>query len=169
MNVKNACGNTPLAIAVVRNQPAVVEFLVGAVAEADRAAFVDSANNDGETAFNIAAKFGSRDVLDALAAAGAAYSTKDLILAEQADHVAVAQWLVNQGLDVNAEGVMAAACPATQTGRYLVSEGGVCAGHACDTCAPKSAEKPAEPAEAKPDCACKPVPVDVLLVPQCAK
>lgn len=169
VNVKNACGNTPLAIAVVRNQPAVVEFLVHAVAEESRTAFVDSANNEGETAFNIAAKFGSRDVLDVLSAAGATYSTKDLIIAEKADHVAVAQWLVNQGLDVNAEGVMAAACPATQTGRYLVSEGGVCAGHACDICKPKHDDKEGVPAETKANCSCKPVPVDVLLVPQCTK
>lgn len=168
VNVKNACGNTPLAIAVVRNQPAVVEFLVNAVAEGDRSAFVDSANGEGETAFNIAAKFGSRDVLDTLASAGASYSTKDLILAEKSDHVAIAQWLVNQGLDVNAEGVMAAACPATQTGRYLIGEGGVCAGHSCDTCEPKSSDETA-PAEPKAGCSCKPVPVDVLLVPQCAK
>ena len=171
VNVKNACGNTPLAVAVVRNQPAVVEFLVGAVAEADRQAFVNSENNDGDTAFNIAAKFGSRDVLDALAAAGATYSSKDLILAEKADNIAVAQWLVNQGLDVNAEGVMAAACPSTLTGRYLVREGGVDVGHACDACKPPerdAAEGDAESAD-KPGCACKPVPVDVLLVPQCAK
>ena len=171
VNVKNACGNTPLAVSVVRNQPAVVEFLVGAVAEADRKAFVDSANNDGDTAFDIAAKFGSRDVLDALAAAGATYSTKDLILAEKADNIAVAQWLVNQGLDVNAKGVMEAACPATLTGRYLVHEGGVDVGHACDACKPsekKADEGAANPGD-KPGCACKPVPVDVLLVPQCEK
>jgi len=174
VNVKNACGNTPLAVAVVRNQPAVVEFLVGAAAEAERPAFVNSANSEGDTAFDIAARFGSRDVLDALAAAGATYSTKDLILAEKADNIAVAQWLINQGLDVNAEGVMAAACPATLTGRYLIHEGGVDVGHACDVCKPskKGADK-ADDAGANPagkaECTCKPVPVDVLLVPQCAK
>lgn len=169
MNVKNSCGNTPLAVAVIRNQPAIVEFIVKAVPENERAAFVNSANKSEETAFDIAAKFGSRDVLDALAAAGADYSAKDLILAEKADHVAVAQWLVNQGLDVNAEGVMAAACPATQTGRYLVSEGGVAADHACETCRPQEAPKADAAAGQAAEHTCKPMPVDVLLVPQCAK
>ena len=169
VNVKNACGNTPLAIAVVRNQPAVVEFLVGAVAEAERPAFVNSKNNDGDTAFDIAAQVGSRDVLDALAAAGAAYSTKDLILAEKADNLAVAQWLVNQGLDVNADGVMNAACPATLTGRYLIHEGGVDAGHACDACKPPKKDANKANSTNKAKCTCKPVPVDVLLVPQGAK
>lgn len=164
--VKNNKGSTPLMIAVTRNQPAVVEFLVAAVPEDKRAEFVNCTNNDEDTAFDVAAKFGSRDVLDALAGAGAEFGTKDLVIAEKADHVAIAQWLVNQGLDVNAEGVMAAACPATRTGRYLILEGGVEAGHACDTCKPAVPATPAtkEAPEAKRPV---PVPVDVLLVPQC--
>lgn len=168
--VKNKVGCTPLSIAVVRNQASVVDFLVGTVDKENRAAFVNSANEKGDTAFDIAATFGSRDVLDSLAKAGAEYGTKDLVIAEKADHIAIAQWLVNQGLDVNAEGVMAAACPRTQTGHYLVNEGGVPENHSCDRCKPAPETKPtgtnAGGDTAKCDCTVHPVPVDVLLVPQ---
>lgn len=174
VDVKNNLGNTPLAIAVVRNQPALVEAVIAAVEKSGRKAFVNSANNQDETAFDIAAHFGSRDVLDALAAAGAEYGTKDLVLAEKADHVAIAQWLVNQGLDVNAEGVMDDACPATRTGRYLISEGGLVSKHACVLCDDKlkkdaleklvvGPEKDASTKECEANC--QPQPVDVLLVP----
>lgn len=179
INVKNNCGNTPLAIAVVRNQPAIVEFIASVFEDADdRAEFVNSVNEKGDTAFDIAARFGSRDVLDALAAAGATYGTKDLVIAEEADHVAIAQWLVMQGLDVNAEGVMAAACPKTFTGRYLIHEGGVhVKNHACAKCSEGDADGVADAGKSKVgsgngngnggECKCVPVPVDVLLVPQC--
>lgn len=170
VNVKNCRGCTPLSVAVVRNQAPIVEFLVAAVDEGERAEFVNSRNADDDSAFDIAAKFGSRDVLDALAKAGAEYGTKDLLIAEREDHVAIAQWLVNQGQDVNAEGVMAAACPVTLTGRYLIAQGGVAQDHVCKRCHPEEdAEKDAEKAEKagvsdKVDAIA--YPVDVLLRPR---
>ena len=174
IDVKNNLGNTPLAIAVVRNQPALVEAVIAAVKKGDRKVFVNSANKQGETAFNIAAHFGSRDVLDALAAAGAEYGTKDLVLAEKADHVAIAQWLINQGLDVNAVGVMDDACPATRTGRYLISEGGLVSKHACVLCDDGLKKKALEKLVVGPkksvstkecEANCQPQPIDELLVP----
>lgn len=148
MAVANKAGETPLFEAVKRNQQAMVQTVIDLVAETDRAAFVNMKDNAGLTAFALAAKTGARDVLDPLAKAGAAYSEKDLILAEAGDHVAVAQWLVAQGADVNADGVMAKACPATATGRYLIHAGGV-GDHACEACKP-------EPKCAKPEDASKP-------------
>ncbi len=79
---------------------------------------------------------------------------------------------------MNAAGVVAAACPSARTGRYLVAEGGVCAGHKCVDCdADMKAAAAQEAAAAKGKggaakgkaCDCKPVPVDVMLVPQCKK
>ena len=135
MAVANKAGETPLFEAVKRNQQAMVQTVIDLVAEKDRAAFVNMKDNAGLTAFALAAKTGARDVLDPLAKAGATYSEKDLILAETGDHIAVAQWLVAQGADVNADGVMAKACPATATGRYLIHAGGV-GDHACEACKP---------------------------------
>ena len=148
MAVANKAGETPLFEAVKRNQQAMVQTVIDLVAEKDRAAFVNMKDNAGLTAFALAAKTGARDVLDPLAKAGATYSEKDLILAETGDHIAVAQWLVAQGADVNADGVMAKACPATATGRYLIHAGGV-GDHACEAC------KPA-PKCAKPEAAVQP-------------
>ena len=144
----NAAGETPLFEAVRRNQAALVDAVTALVAEAERAAFVNAADAQGLTAFALAAKTGARDVLDPLAAAGAEFSEKDLILAERGDHVGVAQWLVGKGADVNAEGVMDAACPATATGRYLVAEGGV-GSHTCEVCKPAPVAPIAPEAEAK--------------------
>ena len=67
---------------------------------------------------------------DVLAAAGAEYGTANLVEAAGADRVTIAQWLVEHGADVNAEGVMAAAFgdpegEDTATYKYLVREGGV--------------------------------------------
>lgn len=139
----NKDGETPLFAAVRRNQQAMARALIGVLkSKADQTAFVNRADKDGMTAFALAAKLGSHDVLDLLAEAGAAYSERDLVLAEEGDHLAVAQWLIAQGADVNAEGVMAKACPATATGRYLIREGGV-GSHACSVCKP--AKETAEP------------------------
>lgn len=174
VNVQNANGDTPLSVAVVRNQSAIVEFLTAAVEENARKAFVNKANKQGYTAFDIAARVGSRDVLDALAAAGAEYGTKDLVLAEKADHVAIAQWLINQGLDVNAAGVMDDACPATRTGRYLISEGGLVSKHACVLCDDELKKEALQNLVVGPkksvstkecEANCQPQPIDVLLVP----
>lgn len=134
--VVNKDGETPLFAVVRRNQQAMARALIGVLkSKADQTAFVNRTDKDGMTAFALAAKFGSHDVLDSLAEAGATYSEKDLVLAEEGDHLAVAQWLVAQGADVNAEGVMAKACPATATGRYLIREGGV-GSHTCRVCKP---------------------------------
>ena len=141
MVVANAAGETPLFEAVKRNQEAMVQTVIDLVEEKKRGDFVNMADKSGLTAFALAAKMGARDVLDALAAAGALYSEKDLILAEEGDHIAVAQWLVAQGADVNAPGVMAKACPAKATGRYLIHAGGV-GDHTCEACKP--ADKRAE-------------------------
>lgn len=143
IEVVNNDGETPLFAAVRRNQQAMICALVGLLESKDaRAAFVNKTAKSGLTAFALAAKLGSRDVLDPLAEAGATYSEQDLILAEEGDHLAVAQWLVAQGADVNADGVMAKACPATATGRYLIHEGGV-GSHACTVCKPE--KKVSEP------------------------
>ena len=145
MTVVNAAGETPLFEAVKRNQQTMAQTVIDLVEKDGRAAFVNTADKSGLTAFALAAKIGARDVLEPLAKAGATYSEKDLILAEEGDHVAVAQWLVAQGADVNAEGVMAKACPKTATGRYLIHEGGV-GSHVCETCKPPE-EKPAAAVE----------------------
>lgn len=136
VEVTNNNGCTPLMIAVSRNQPAIVDAVIAAASEGSRKSFVNAKNKAGDTAFDVAAKCGSRDVLDSLANAGAVYGPNDLAIACENDHVAIAQWLVNQGLDVNANGVMNKACPITRTGRYLAAEGGVDVGHVCDACKP---------------------------------
>jgi hypothetical protein len=135
MVVANNAGETPLFEAVKRNQEAMVQTVIDLVSEKKRGDFVNMVDKSGLTAFALAAKMGARDVLEALAKAGAIYSEKDLILAEEGDHIAVAQWLVAQGADVNAPGVMAKACPAKATGRYLIHAGGV-GDHACEACKP---------------------------------
>ena len=48
-------------------------------------------------------------MLDALASAGSEYGPEQLIIAAENGRLAVAQWLVAKGVDVNAPGVMAAA------------------------------------------------------------
>ncbi len=145
MTVVNDMGETPLFEAVKRNQQAMVQTVIDLVDEKAREAFVNTTNKRGLTAFALAAKIGARDVLDPLAKGGATYSEADLILAEEGDHIAIAQWLVAQGVDVNADGVMAKACPATAVGRYLIHEGGV-GDHTCKVCQPEE-EKPAQAAE----------------------
>ena len=97
---------------------------------ATRKAFVDLKNADGKDAFTVACESNARDVLDVLASAGAEYGTANLIEAAAANRVTIAEWLVEHGADVNAEGVMAAAFGSpdaddTATYKYLVREGGV--------------------------------------------
>ena len=67
-------------------------------------------------------------LLDALAAAGAEYDERQLALALSADCVGVAQWLVEKGLDVNADVVRKAGEDPTKMGKgatraYLLAEG----------------------------------------------
>jgi len=152
LEVTNNAGETPLFEAVRRNQTVMVQTVIGLIPTDRREAFVNAADKSGLTAIALAAKLGSRDVLDPLADAGARFSERELILAEEGDHLAVAQWLVAQGADVNAAGVMAKACPATATGRYLIGQGGVCE-HACDVCKPEPdpVKAPAADPAAKPE------------------
>ncbi len=145
MTIANDAGETPLFEAVKRNQQAMVQTVIDLVDEKVREAFVNTTNKCGLTAFALAAKIGARDVLDPLAKGGASYSEADLILAEEGDHIAIAQWLVAQGVDVNADGVMSKACPETAVGRYLIHEGGV-GDHACAVCKPEE-KKPAQTVE----------------------
>ena len=75
-------------------------------------------------------KANANGVLDVLAAAGSEYAVANLVEAAIADRVAVAEWLVGHGVDVNGNGVMAAAFGKpddddTATYKYLVSQGGL--------------------------------------------
>lgn len=164
--VANADGCTPLFIAVAVNNVALTEEILKLVAEDDREAFVNLRNNAELSAIELAATCGSRDVLEPLAAAGAVYGPRTLILAQRGDHIAVAQWLIAQGVDVNAQGVMEAACPATATGLFLMREGGV-GQHACAECSPCVAPAPAAQAEPAPQA--QPVKVSVILEPEAEK
>ena len=143
VNARNKAGQTALFDAARQNQAALVEALIAAKAD------VAVKDGEGRTAFDAACACGSRDVLDALAAAGAAYGPAQLAIAAAGDYLGVAQWLVGHGTDVNGDGVMAAAKCGTDTKRYLVHEGGVPSACDCLVCKPvkvveKSAEKTAE-------------------------
>lgn len=164
--VANADGCTPLFIAVAVNNVALTEELLKLVAEEERADFVNLRNKADLSAIELAAKCGSRDVLEPLALAGAEYGPRTLILAQLGDHIAVAQWLIAQGVDVNAQGVMEAACPATATGLFLMREGGV-GQHACAECTPQV--KPEAPAAVEPTPQAQPVKVSVILEPEAEK
>ena len=120
VNSVNKAGETPLFIAVRRNQAPVVSALIAAKAD------VSVKNAKGNTAMDTACLAGSRDVLDFLADAGAEYGSEQLKIAAAKDRLAVAQWLVGKGVDVNAPGVMDATVCKSDTQRYLVHEGGIC-------------------------------------------
>ena len=115
----NKVGETALFIAVRRNQASVAAALVAAKAD------VTVKNAEGQTAMDAACLAGSRDVLDVLANAGAEYGPKQLIIAAAKDRLAVAQWLVGNGVDVNAPEVMHSTVAKSDTYRYLLHEGGV--------------------------------------------
>ena len=135
--VVNTKGETALFSAVRRNQAGAAKFLIALFKGEDdvqtatiRKAFVGIKNVAGKDAFAVACESNARDVLDVLAAAGAEYGTANLIEAAGANRVTIAQWLVEHGADVNAEGVMAAAFGSpddddTATYKYLVRQGGV--------------------------------------------
>lgn len=139
-DVKNKAGRTPLFVAAEHNLEAAVAALVEAEAkrkgddEKGAAAFVNIADGDGTTAFDVACATGSRDVLDALSAAGAAFGAKQLAIAAAGDHLGVSQWLVAHGADVNGDGVMSAAVCGSETKQYLVDEGGVAPECDCPIC-----------------------------------
>ena len=133
----NAKGETALFSALRRNQAGAAKFLITLFRGKDdkqtaaiRKEFVDLKNAAGKDAFTVACESNARDVLDVLASAGAEYGTANLIEAAGANRVTIAQWLVEHGADVNAEGVMAAAFGSpddddTATYKYLVRQGGV--------------------------------------------
>lgn len=133
----NAKGETALFAAVRRNQAGAVKFLLGLVKGADaaetamlRKKLVGVKNSAGDDAFAVACKANASSVLEVLAAAGSEYGVANLVEAASADRVAIAQWLVGHGVDVNGKGVMAAAFGKpddddTATYKYLVSQGGI--------------------------------------------
>lgn len=155
VNVKNTAGDTPLAIAVKRNQAAVVAFIIAAESKETRTAFVNCANNAGDTAFDVAATCGARDVLDTLVEAGATYGEKDLLLAAAKNNLGVTQWLVNHAVDVNGKDVASTALCGTKTKQYLVHEGLVvptpCACAVCEKARKIAAEKAAKKDHVKSD------------------
>ena len=123
----NAAGETALFTAVRRNQLAVAKVLLALAGDGEaQKKFVAIANGAGETAFDIACKSNAHMLLDALAAAGAGYDEKQLAMALEADCIGAAQWLVEKGLDVNADivrGVDVSDRKDTATFKYLVAEG----------------------------------------------
>jgi hypothetical protein len=133
----NKNGETALFTAARRNQAKPVEFLINLVTAEDddktkaaRKAFVSLKNVAGEDAFTVACRADVHMVLDPLFAAGAEFNASHLVEAAGSDRIAIAQWLVEHGADVNAEGVMAAAFGTpddedTVTYKYLVHEGGI--------------------------------------------
>ena len=134
----NKAGETALFIAVRRNQASVAAALVAAKAD------VAAKNAKGQTPMDAACLAGSRDVLDVLADAGAEYGPVQLTIAAAKDRLAVAQWLVGKGVDVNAPGVMHATVGKSDTYRYLLHEGGVfkpCGNAECRRCQAEQACK----------------------------
>ena len=145
VNKANAQGEPAIFIAVRKNQAAIAAALTAAKAD------VTVKNAKGVSVMDAACLAGSRDVLDVLGDAGAEYGPAQLIIAAQKNRLAVAQWLIGKGVDVNAPGVMEATVCKTDTQCYLVHEGGVLkqcpkdCGEAKAECAKKaSAAKPAE-------------------------
>lgn len=133
----NKKGETALFTAVRRNQAKPVEFLINLVTAEDdvktkaaRKAFVNFKNAAGEDAFTVGCRADVHMVLDALFVAGAEFNDSHLVEAAGSNRIAIAQWLVEHGADVNADGVMAAAFGTpddedTETYKYLVHEGGI--------------------------------------------
>ena len=162
----NKKGETALFTAVRRNQAKPVEFLINLIKTKDdaetaaaRKAFVSLKNLAGEDAFTVACRADVHMVLSPLFAAGAEFNTSHLVEAAAANRIAIAQWLVEHGADVNAEGVMAAAFGSpddedTVTYKYLIREGGVALERTPKCCKDiREALKKCE--EAKKDSSCK--------------
>ena len=152
----NKAGESALFIAVRKNQDALTAALTAAKAD------VKMKNAKGQTPMDVACLAGSRDVLDTLAKAGAEYGPDQLKIAAAKDRLAVAQWLIGMGVDVNAPGVMEATIWKSDTQRYLVHEGGIL--KACEekACGGESAASPtAKKAAAAPVPAPAPAPAPV--------
>ena len=162
----NKKGETALFTAVRRNQAKPVEFLINLIKAEDdaktvaaRKAFVNLKNLAGEDAFTVACRADVHMTLDPLFAAGAEFEASHLVEAAAANRIAIAQWLVEHGADVNAEGVMTAAFGSpddedTVTYKYLIREGGVALERTPKCCKDiREALKKCE--EAKKDSSCK--------------
>ena len=124
----NKAGETALFTAVRRNQLAVAKALLRLAGDADaQKKFVSIANGTGATAFDVACTSNAHMLLDALAAAGAEYDEKNLAAALDADCIGAAQWLVEKGLDVNADEVLSVCNSPKANGgatyKYLMAEG----------------------------------------------
>ena len=139
----NKAGESALFLAVRKNQNALAAALTAAKAD------VSIKNAKGQTPMDVACLAGSRDVLDTLAKAGAAFGPDQLKIAAAKNRLAVAQWLVGNGVDVNAPGVMEATVCKTDTQCYLVHEGGILKGCEMKDCTSKKDCPAAKAAEAK--------------------
>ncbi len=125
VNAVNRMGQSALFIPAAFNRLAHVNLLLAE--EADPTI----ADCNGMTAFDVACDTKSLLVLDPLVEAGAPMSMAAFCRAVRVDGLALAQWFVAHGADVNAEGVMNAAAMsrdadnAPATYNYLVSQGGI--------------------------------------------
>ena len=122
----NNAGETVLFVAVRRNQLAVAKAILQLVGDdAAQKKYVAIANRGGKTAFDVACTSNAHMLLDTLADAGTEYDERHLAAALSADCIGVAQWLVEKGLDVNADVVrkVAVITGSNPTMNYLVSEG----------------------------------------------
>ena len=98
----NKAGETALFTAVKRNQLQVAKFLLAMFGdEKARKEYVETKNAAGMTAFAYACTVNAHMLLDTLAEAGAEFNEEDLAKAAANNCVGAAQWLVEQGLDVN--------------------------------------------------------------------
>lgn len=105
----NKSGETALFTAVRRNQLQVAKFLLAMFSdEKSRREYVEIKNSAGLTALDLACTVNAHMLLDMLAQAGAKFDEKDLALAADNNCVGAAQWLVEQGLDVNDSKVLSA-------------------------------------------------------------
>ena len=129
IDAANKSGETALFAAVRRNQLAVAKALLQLAGDADaQKKFVSVVNAAGETAFDVACTSNAHMLLDTLVAAGAEYDERHLAAALSADCIGVAQWLVEKGLDVNADVVRNVGEDPSKMGKgatraYLVAEG----------------------------------------------
>ena len=135
VNKVNKSGESALFIAVRKNQDALAAALTAAKAD------VKIKNAKGQTAMDVACLAGSRDVLDTLAKAGAEYGPNQLKIAAAKNRLAVAQWLIGMGVDVNAPGVMESTVSKSDTQHYLVHEGGILQECEEKDCKTKTVEK----------------------------
>lgn len=128
----NKAGETALFTAVDRNQLAVAKFLIDMFSAAQaKKEYVGIKNAAGLTAFDYACTVNAHMLLDTLKQAGAEFGERDLGLAVVNNCVGAAQWLVEQGVDVNSPEVQGMVSAAKENGfprgeealRYLIGEG----------------------------------------------